>query len=163
MKFLKKGKAKANEANGEDHGDAKNPESQPEQAPQAKIEAPAVVHKFGIADRLNDGVIARSTSSEKRSPDLVPLSKEFDVIRKQLRQLNISAQQYHDSLCKMNKQRSMVRISLLPVTLLRNNDCLPCFFAHSRWPTISVRLPTDRRWKKQFVTHQTRNPFFPCT
>jgi hypothetical protein len=116
MKFLKKGKAKANEANGEDHGDAKDPESHLEQAPQAKIKEPAMVHKFGIADRLNDGVIARSTSSEKRSPDLVPLSKEFDVIRKHLRQLNISAQQYHDSLCKMNKQRSQVRMSLLPVT-----------------------------------------------
>jgi hypothetical protein len=116
MNFLKKGKPKGKQPNGNENGDdVKDSESPLEQAPPAKSEEAVVTYKFGIADRLNDAVNARSTSTDKRSPDLVPLSKDFDVIRKQLRQLNISAKQYHDGLCKMNKQRSQVRSSLLPV------------------------------------------------
>lgn len=112
MKFLsKKGKAKSHDEGPEvdfDEVDTKEAERPPEQAPN-KSEEPTVVYKFGIADRLEDAVNSRSASKEKRSPDLVPLSKEFDSFRKRLRQLHLSAKQYHDSLCKMNQQRSQVR------------------------------------------------------
>lgn len=110
MKFLsKKSKAKSPDEEGPEalEGDdtTKEPVSLSEQAPPKE---PTVVYQFGIADRLEVAINSRSANDEKRSPDLVPLSKEFDAFRKRLRQLNLAAKDYHDALCKMNKQRSQV-------------------------------------------------------
>lgn len=79
-----------------------------EQAPPAQ---PAVVeeppYKFGIADRLSRAVDATPNVEEavKRSPDLVPLSKKFEDMRKRLRQMINKARLYHASMSTLDQDR----------------------------------------------------------
>jgi protein required for attachment to host cells len=63
-------------------------------------------YKFGIADRLNETVLAtNSVNAPNRSPDLIPLTKKFDAMRKRLRQLIATAKKYHKSLNTLDIDR----------------------------------------------------------
>ena len=88
----------------------------PEQAP-AKVDSPSerlkqtnplADYKFGIADRLLEAVATKCVLMPKRSPDLVPLSKQFDTMRKRLRQMIGTAKKYHESMITLDKDRMQV-------------------------------------------------------
>jgi hypothetical protein len=68
--------------------------------------------KHGIAERLDRAVEAvmtsKHTQQQHRSPDLVPLSKEFACMRTQLRHLIVTTQGYHITLAKHDKERMQV-------------------------------------------------------
>lgn len=93
----------------------------PEQAPNASNVSmtpsdersqqmnPLTDYKFGIAERLVETVAAKSVHMQKRSPDLVPLSKQFDAMRKRLRQMIYTAKRYHESMNILDKDRMRVR------------------------------------------------------
>jgi len=66
-------------------------------------------YKFGIADRLNHVVErAPEVDSAKRSPDLVPLTKQFEDMRKKLRGMLVTAKRYHGSLQTLDQNRLQV-------------------------------------------------------
>lgn len=93
--------------------DANKP-APPEQAPalgEPKISennVAIVEYKFGIANRLTESVASKVVSLQKRSPDLVPLSKEFEGMRKGLRQMISSAKKFQESMIEMDKNRLQV-------------------------------------------------------
>ena len=64
---------------------------------------------FGISERFEEAIASKSTRTEKRSPDLVPLTKEFETMRKRLRQLIVSAKKYHETAAALDKSRVEVR------------------------------------------------------
>ena len=66
-------------------------------------------YKFGIAERLTRAVKEKALENEaKRSPDLVPLSKQFDAMRKRLRAMIQTAKQYKKSMEKVDDDRMQV-------------------------------------------------------
>jgi hypothetical protein len=76
----------------------------PEQAPTSTI----TEYKFGMAERLQLAVASKAGLTVKRSPDLVPLGKQFDAMRKQMRQLIQTAKTLHSSMEKVNVDRVKV-------------------------------------------------------
>jgi hypothetical protein len=91
----------------DDSADIKVDSAPPEQAPPVDNTAttPTVTYKFGIAERLDEAVPKKSMSLQKRSPDLVPLSKDFEEMRKNLRQMIASAKKFQESMITMDKNR----------------------------------------------------------
>jgi hypothetical protein len=88
----------------------------PEQAPfksassEESLVSPLADYKFGIAERLQETVAVKAASSQvKRSPDLVPLSKQFDALRRRLRQMIATSKKYHESMLALDKDRMQVR------------------------------------------------------
>jgi hypothetical protein len=68
-------------------------------------------YKFGILERLNDAVemkLTNSTTVSHRSPDLIPLMKSFDIMRKKLRQMIATAKKYHQSMINLDSDRIQV-------------------------------------------------------
>ena len=68
-------------------------------------------YKFGIMERLNDTVamkVAKSTTASYRSPDLIPLMKSFDSMRKKLRQMITLSKKYHQSMMTLDGDRIQV-------------------------------------------------------
>lgn len=103
--------------NGEDEDANEVPEQAPPQAtphqasPSEKsVVSPLDDYKFGVAERLQETVAIKTACSKvKRSPDLVPLSKQFDSLRKRLRQMIATAKKYHESMLVLDKDRLQVR------------------------------------------------------
>jgi predicted nucleic acid-binding Zn ribbon protein len=62
-----------------------------------------VMNKTKIAARLE--AAAKGVIKVKRSSDLVPLSHEYEVMRKRLRALLAGAKEYHASVEKLNRAR----------------------------------------------------------
>lgn len=88
-------------------------------APEKVEEA---TYKFGIADRLNHVVErAPEVDSAKRSPDLVPLTKQFEDMRKKLRGMLATAKRYHSSLQTLDQDRLQVRFIQLYVEWQKTN------------------------------------------
>ena len=70
-------------------------------------------YKFGILERLNDAVALKltlSTTASRRSPDLIPLMKSFDLMRKKLRQMIATTKKYHQSMMNLDSDRIQVFI-----------------------------------------------------
>ena len=70
-------------------------------------------YKFGILERLNDAVALKltlSTTASRRSPDLIPLMKSFDLMRKKLRQMIVTTKKYHQSMMNLDSDRIQVYI-----------------------------------------------------
>ena len=68
-------------------------------------------YKFGITERLNDAVALKLTDSATlsfRSPDLIPLMKSFDNMRKKLRQMIATVKTYHQSMVTLDHNRLQV-------------------------------------------------------
>jgi hypothetical protein len=65
-------------------------------------------YKTQVASRLAKALEEMSPSSAHRSPDLVPLTKDFQNMRKKLRSLIVSAKAYQKATLKVEKSRSKV-------------------------------------------------------
>ena len=66
-----------------------------------------------ILERLNDAVALKltlSTTASRRSPDLIPLMKSFDLMRKKLRQMIVTTKKYHQSMMNLDLDRIQVFI-----------------------------------------------------
>ena len=86
----------------------RTPSSSSSQPSQIKI---TENYKFGIMERLNDAVamkVANSTAASYRSPDLIPLMKSFDNMRKKLRQMIVISKKYHQSMMTLDHDRTQV-------------------------------------------------------
>lgn len=78
--------------------------------PPPIVEVDAVDYKFGIAERLESAVATKKSNDHgKRSPDLVPLSKEYESMRKNLRSLISAAKNYQESMNVVDQERMKVR------------------------------------------------------
>jgi len=90
-------------------------EQAPPPPPEQAIAVPPE-YKFGISDRLSravDDICGPQGSvldAVKRSPDLVPLSKQFEDMRKRLRQTIGTAKRYQASLTALDQDRTKVRV-----------------------------------------------------
>jgi hypothetical protein len=71
------------------------------------VEKQPQVYKTDIAARLD--AVLKGAKPVNRSSDLVPLSHEFDQMRKQLRSLVASAKEYHTARVQVEKARMEVR------------------------------------------------------
>jgi hypothetical protein len=112
MKFGRKkpleSQADSNQSVKDDSADIEVDNAPPEQAPSSLVDSTTtttVTYKFGIAERLDEAVPKKSMSLQKRSPDLVPLSKDFEEMRKNLRQMIASAKKFQESMITMDKNR----------------------------------------------------------
>ena len=68
-------------------------------------------YKFGILERLNHAVARKLTNSataSHRSPDLIPLMKSFDILRKKLRHMIATTKKYHESMINLDSDRVQV-------------------------------------------------------
>jgi hypothetical protein len=85
--------------------------SEVKKPPGAKValanEVPAAVSKTSIATRLDAAL--KGAKPENRSSDLVPLGREFDKMRKQLRSLIAATKHYHAARVEVEKARMEVR------------------------------------------------------
>lgn len=108
---IRKNKALADPPQAKEEEDTKAPEQAPSNAASSEFslasvgDNPLTDDKFGIANRLVETVAAKSVSQVKRSPDLVALSKQFDAMRKRLRQLITTAKKYHKSMAVLDKNK----------------------------------------------------------
>jgi hypothetical protein len=76
--------------------------------PKAKVLLTKVpVNKTYIATRLDEAL--KGAKPINRSSDLVPLGREFDKMRKQLRSLISAAKHYHAARVEVEKARMEVR------------------------------------------------------
>lgn len=90
------------------------PIEEPAEAKTAVVKKSPAVYKFGIAQRLDDALENKQIwKGPKRSPDLVELSKKYDATRKLVRQMIMSARNYHKSLGEMGSARTTVCCSAL--------------------------------------------------
>jgi len=129
------------------------PEQAKPQTTAATDAAPeTIVHyKFGIADRLNRAVEGHpyDSSLAKRSPDLVPLTKQFEDMRKRLRQMIGAAKRYHASLQVVDQERVQVRFCCYDVLMI---DTTVLFWLCSNLEAMSVvltpNLVLSDRWRK---------------
>jgi hypothetical protein len=71
------------------------------------VEKQPSVHKTDIAARLD--AVLKGAKPVNRSSDLVPLSHEYDQMRKRLRSLITSAKAYHAARVQVEKARMEVR------------------------------------------------------
>jgi hypothetical protein len=96
-------------------------EDKVEQAPKQKVQiqsSPQPIsskqqlsdnYKFGILERLNEAVASKMfDSASYRSPDLIPLMKGYDTMRKKLRLLISLAKKYHQSMLTLDFDRMEV-------------------------------------------------------
>jgi hypothetical protein len=67
------------------------------------------VYKTHIAARLDEGVLKGAESGMNRSSNLVPLSQEYDKMRKRLRSLIVATKQYRTASVQVEKARMEVR------------------------------------------------------
>jgi hypothetical protein len=67
------------------------------------------VYKTNIAARLDKGVLKGAESGVNRSSDLVPLSQEYDQMRKRLRNLIVATKKYRTASVQVEKARMEVR------------------------------------------------------
>jgi DNA repair ATPase RecN len=85
-------------------------------------------YKFGIADRLTRTVEVKvAQSTVKRSPDLVPLTRQFDAFRKKIHKIIELTKKYHSSLTQVDENRLRVRektdlFFLLPLSKSRSHE-----------------------------------------
>ena len=85
----------------------------PKDAVAAKTEEDIPVYKFGIAHRLDRAVAEHFADIDsKRSPDLVPLTKQFEETRKRLRQMIGTAKRYQASVRALDLDRMKVSYGL---------------------------------------------------
>jgi hypothetical protein len=61
-----------------------------------------------IEDRLNEAVAKVEPNVQNRSPDIVPLAKTYDVLRKKLRLLVSASKKYHEASLAQDKARTEV-------------------------------------------------------
>jgi hypothetical protein len=73
-----------------------------------QILTPNVAYKFDIAGRLDESVAIKLVSAPNRSPDLIPLTKSFDAMRKRLRQLIATVKRYGKSMSALDMDRLQV-------------------------------------------------------
>lgn len=63
-----------------------------------------------IEDRLLLEVAKVKQGAQSRAPEIVPLSKQYNVFRKKLRLLVAAAKKYHETTMKQDKARAEVRL-----------------------------------------------------
>ena len=61
-----------------------------------------------IEDRLNEAVAKVEPNVQNRSPDIVPLAKTYNVLRKKLRLLVAASKKYHETSLAQDKARAEV-------------------------------------------------------
>jgi hypothetical protein len=83
-----------------------SPTSPPTRPPTSPPASPPTTH---IAARLDEAVLKGAKSDVNRSSDLVPLSQDFDQMRKKLRSLIAAAKQYRAARVQLDKTRMEVR------------------------------------------------------
>ena len=85
----------------------------PKDTVAAKTEEDIPVYKFGIAHRLDRAAAEHFADIDsKRSPDLVPLTKQFEETRKRLRQIIGTAKRYQASVRALDLDRMKVSYGL---------------------------------------------------
>jgi hypothetical protein len=67
------------------------------------------VYKTHIAVRLDKAVLKGAKSNVNRSSELVPLSQDYDQMRKRLRSLIVAVTKYHTASLQVVKARMEVR------------------------------------------------------
>jgi hypothetical protein len=76
----------------------------------AEKEQQPPVYLTQISARLDEVVLKGVAKPVNRSSELVPLSQDFDQMRKRLRSLIVGAKQYHTASVQVEKARMEVRI-----------------------------------------------------
>ena len=90
----------------------------PSESSTEQISTLSTEYKFDIASRLDESVALRLVDAPNQSPDLIPLTKSFDALRKRLRQMIATAKQYHKSMTTLDMDRLQVCNNLYIVLLV---------------------------------------------
>jgi hypothetical protein len=98
------------------------------------------LYKTPIAARLDEAVLKGAKSNVNRSSELVPLSQDYDQMRKRLRSVIVAATQYLAAIVQVEKARMEVRI--LQCMLLARYHV---FILNSRFSLNNYQLQTDNR------------------
>jgi hypothetical protein len=86
--------------------------------------------KTSVAKRLDESAVAAAAATFKqvnRSADLVPLTHEYDKMKRRLRSLIASTKQYHDAMARMHRARMEVSENRLYATSSLQFRSLFCF------------------------------------
>lgn len=104
--------------------------------PSKHSTGPPMPKKTGINDRLDEAL--RVIKPKNRSSDLVPLSHQFDTMRKELKALTTAAKTYQTAMLAMDQARIDVSktfcVMVLEETQLRDFTNL---FTHKLEPTTT--------------------------
>jgi hypothetical protein len=101
-----------------------------EAPPTPKAAAVAIQKITKVATRLS-AVEKEETKPTRRSPDLVPLTQEYEEYRKKLRALITAARSYHESRRIMVQKHKEVRVH--SIRWCRQRTLLTCpFHIHLR-------------------------------
>jgi hypothetical protein len=93
-----------------------------------------VPNRFKIADRLDKAVSQGMPNAKNRSPDLVPLTKEYELLRKNLRALLATTKAYQVAVQTIEEARSEVRFiqsTATTTTTTENRFRWPCTLHHA--------------------------------
>ena len=67
-----------------------------------------VVNRLKISDRLDKVLEQKTPAKNHRSPDLVPLTKDYEDLKKNLRSLVTTSKTYHEATKQLDKSRTEV-------------------------------------------------------
>ena len=67
-----------------------------------------VVNRLKISDRLDKVLEQKTPVKNNRSPDLVPLTKDYEDLKKNLRSLVTTSKAYHEATKQLDKSRTEV-------------------------------------------------------
>ena len=67
-----------------------------------------VVNRLKISDRLDKVLEQKTPVKNHRSPDLVPLTKDYEDLKKNLRSLVTTSKAYHEATKQLDKSRTEV-------------------------------------------------------
>jgi len=76
---------------------------------ETKVSAGDLQKKTKINDRLTEALKNAPKSEKKRSPDLVPLTHEYEAMKKRLRSLIAAAKNFYEATKKLDTTRMEVR------------------------------------------------------
>lgn len=100
----------------------KQPPAQQQQRKNSQVSQQTIRHRNSskkkafsgqVAARLEQAVAQASIKPVNRSADLVPLTHEYDKMKRRLRALITAAKQYHESMGRVYRARMEVRLFVL--------------------------------------------------
>jgi hypothetical protein len=114
-------------------------------------------NRFKITERLDKAVSLGMPNAKNRSPDLVPLTKEYEQLRKNLRALMAATKAYQVAVQTIEESRSEVRfIQSTAKTTAKTTTTVSLALHHtkfslSNWARLFVYLPLLRLLRMSLV------------
>ena len=87
----------------------------PRRGTRAKQQQDNGANQFKISDRLDKVLDQNTPVTKHRSPDLIPLTRDYEDLKKKLRSLVTTSKAYHEVTQQVDKSRTAVSLRQIPL------------------------------------------------